>query len=352
MKALLAALRGQAQKRQVCWLMRQAGRYLPEYRALRQEAGDFMTLALTPKMAAEVTLQPLRRFGMDGAILFSDILMVPYGLGLSVEFAAGEGPVVSPVKSGADVSRLEKALTGFVPGRLSPVFEALQLLESKVGEATLLGFAGAPWTVVTYMVEGGSSREFTKTFAMMRQKPKVFAQLMAVVEMATIEYLSAQIRAGAEAVQIFDSWASAVKDVDEFSRWCVEPTLRIAAALQERHPDAPVIAFPRGVAQVKLKQFGKASKGLVRGLGLGYDTPLEKCRTLLQDTGLCLQGNYAPDRLAGFTPAQVYDEVQAMCRVMQGYDGGYIANLGHGVVPGTPVENVAAFVRAVHDFKR
>lgn len=346
MKKLLAHLHGTTGVKPGCWLMRQAGRYLPEYRALRAEAGDFMRLALNPQMAAEVTMQPLRRFGMDGAILFSDILMVPYGLGVGLEFAQGEGPVLEAVKSAADVVRLEKALQGFGRGRISPVFETLQILGEKVGEATLLGFAGAPWTVVTYMVEGGSSRSFEKTFAMMRQKPKVFAHLMAVVEIATVEYLSKQIEAGAEAVQIFDSWASALKDKDEFETWCVAPNLRIVAALQERYPDVPVIAFPRGVNLAQLKMFGKEAEGLVKGISLGHSHSMDQITTALKGRALCLQGNYSPERLAQLPAVEVYREVKEMCAAMQGWTGGYIANLGHGVLPVTPVENVAAFVRA------
>lgn len=347
MKRIVAQLNGVVDAKPACWLMRQAGRYLPEYRALRAEAGDFMRLALNPKMAAEVTMQPLRRFGMDGAILFSDILMVPYGLGMKVEFAAGEGPVLEAVKTVADVEKLEKALKGFTRGRVSPVFETVQILNEKVGDATLLGFAGAPWTVVTYMVEGGSSRSFEKTFAMMRQKPRVFAHLMAVVEVATVEYLSKQIEAGAEAVQIFDSWASALKDKDEFETWCVAPNLRIVAALQERYPEVPVIAFPRGVSLAQLKLFGKEAEGLVKGIGLGHSHSLSQMTTALKGRSLCLQGNYSPERLAQLPAAEVYREVKAMCMAMRDWQGGYIANLGHGVLPITPVENVAAFVRAV-----
>jgi uroporphyrinogen decarboxylase len=196
------------------------------------------------------------------------------------------------------------------------------------------------------MVEGGSSRSFEKTFAMMRQKPKVFAHLMAVVEVATVEYLSKQIEAGAEAVQIFDSWASALKDSEEFETWCVAPNLRIAAALQERFPEVPVIAFPRGVNLGQLKVFGKEAEGLVSCVGLGHSHGLGQMMTALKGRALCLQGNYSPERLAQLPAAEVYREVKDMCAAMQGWQGGYIANLGHGVLPVTPVENVAAFVRA------
>lgn len=346
MKRLVAQLNGVKGAKDACWLMRQAGRYLPEYRALRAEAGGFLQLALNPKMAAEVTMQPIRRFGMDGAILFSDILMVPYGLGVGLEFAQGEGPVLTPVAKGADVIALEKALPKLTQGRISPVFETLQLLESRVGEATLLGFAGAPWTVATYMIEGGSSRTFEKSFAMIRNKPRIFAQLMMVLEAATVEYLSAQINAGAEAVQIFDSWASAVKNPAEFKAWCLEPTLRIAEALEQRHPGVPVIAFPRGISLTQLKKFAKGTEGTVQGLSLGHSHGLTEMLAVLEGRQLCLQGNYDPERLAGQSAETVYREVKQMCALAKGWPGGYIANLGHGVLQTTPVENVAAFVRA------
>lgn len=305
-----------------------------------------MKLALNPQMAAEVTMQPIRRFGMDGAILFSDILMVPYGLDVDVQFAQGEGPVLKPVWTGSDVAAVEKALGKFGRGRINPVFETLQLLESRVGDTTLLGFAGAPWTVVTYMVEGGSSRTFERTFAMMRHKPRIFAQLMAVVVAATVEYLSLQIRAGAEAVQIFDSWASAVKNPAEFNLWCLAPVLRIAEALEQQHPGVPVIAFPRGVSLAQLKRFGKATQDTVKGLSLGHSHDLAEMMAVLNGQKLCLQGNYSPERLAQLPAADIYREVKEMCAQAKLWQGGYIANLGHGILPHTPVENVAAFVRA------
>lgn len=345
-KPLLAQLAHTPEAKPCCWLMRQAGRYLPEYRALRAQAGDFMRLALNPRLATEVTLHPLRRFGVDGAILFSDILMVPYGLGVGLEFATGEGPLLTPIETMEDVQRLYKTMPSLVNGRITPVFETLERLRPEVGEAALIGFAGAPWTVVTYMVEGGSSRDFTKTRTMMREKPVVFSALMAVVEEATVLYVDAQIKAGAEVVQLFDSWAGALVEEADFEAWCMQPLYRIAQALRLKHPQVPLITFPKGISEAFMMRLVTHTQGLFQGLGVGYDRKMTDVRQGFEGQLLCLQGNYSPERLATLSADQVYQEVKEMTASMQGWSGGYIANLGHGVVPATPVENVAAFVRA------
>src|SRR5205085_698175 len=241
-KTLLRALRGETLQRPPWWLMRQAGRYLPEYRALRATAPDFVSFCLTPRLAAEATLQPIRRFGMDAAILFADILLVPQALGQRLEFG-DEGPALEPIAESAGIAGLR--LDGLA-ARLEPVCETIRLSRTGLPDQTaLIGFAGSPWTVATYMVEGGATRDFRRVKSWAYRDPSGFAALIDVIAEATIAYLSAQIAAGAEAVQLFDSWAGVLSET-EFQRWVIDPTRHIVEALQARHPMVPIIGFPRG----------------------------------------------------------------------------------------------------------
>lgn len=315
--------------------MRQAGRYLPEYRALRGRVGGFLELCYTPELAAEITLQPVRRFGMDGAILFADILLIADALGCRVAFVEGEGPKLEPVQNGASVARLsDRALHH----RLAPVYETLERLAAVPGEAALIGFAGAPWTVAAYMVEGHGSKEFAAARAFAWRDPDAFGRLIDILTRATADYLLAQIRAGAEVVQLFDSWAGVLPE-PEFVRWCQEPAAAIVREIRRARPEVPVIAFPRG-AGARYGEFARA----VRPDAVGLDTSVSPAWARAELDGFCLQGNLDPVALL------VGGEVlrNETDRVLGALDRGpFIFNLGHGVLPETDPASVAALVEQV-----
>jgi uroporphyrinogen decarboxylase len=338
-KPVLRALAGESLPRPPWWLMRQAGRYLPEYRTIRAKARDFVGLCLTPALAAEATLQPVRRFGMDAAILFSDILMVPYALGQRLEYREGEGPVLDPVRDGAGLRRL--AAAGLVE-RLQPVFETVRRVKPALPPQTaLIGFAGAPWTLATYMVEGGGSRDFRHVKGWAWRDPQGFAALIERLVIATTDFLAAQIAAGAEAVQLFDSWAGVLPEA-EFARFVTAPTRRIVAALKGRFPDVPVIGFPRGAG---LLYPGYVAETGVDGVGLDTAVPASWAESGLP-AHIARQGNLDPMLLlVGGEP--MAEAVGAMRRQLARRP--WIFNLGHGVVPETPPENVAFLARLLAD---
>lgn len=340
-KPLLAALCGQQTPTIPFWLMRQAGRYLPEYRELRKSAGSFLNLCLAPDQAARITLQPIERYGMDGAILFSDILIVPYGLGQSLAFKEGEGPVLEPIRDAAGLARLSD--TGF-HDRVAPVYETVRLVKAALPSAvTMLGFAGSPWTVASYMVEGGTSRDFDAVKRFAFTDPTGFQKLIDLVVETTISYLAAQIEAGAEAVQLFDSWCGVLAET-EFDRWVIAPNKAIVTALNARFPHIPVIAFPRG-AGLNYERFAKA----VGPDALGLDTmvPLEAALKLQQ---ICaVQGNLDP--LALLAGGEAMDS--AVRRLLDGLGRApYVFNLGHGVMQETPPDHVARLTTLIRDHGR
>jgi len=340
-KLLLAALRGERVERVPFWFMRQAGRYLPEYRQLRAEANGFMELCLNPNLATEVTLQPLRRFNMDGAILFSDILMVPHGLGVRVWFEEGEGPKLEALDPSGRLPGFDRATFS---ARLAPVYETVARIAARLSaETTLIGFAGAPWTVATYMIEGGSSREFARTKSWAFQDPVAFDRLIELLVDATIEHVSAQIAAGAEAVQLFDSWASALP-ARAFERWSIKPTQAIVQALRTRHAGVPIIGFPR-LAGAGYEAF-VAQTG-VDAVSLDPTVPLAWARSTLQSK-VALQGNLDPQMLVvGGDP--MISEAGAILESLA--HGPFVFNLGHGVVPETPPEHVAQLSETVRAFR-
>ncbi len=320
------------------WLMRQAGRYLPEYRQVRASVSSFLELCYTPALAAEVTLQPIRRYGFDAAILFSDILVVPDALGQDVRFVEGEGPRLDAITSADGLSRLDPAATG---GKFGRVYETVARLRQDLPrETALIGFCGAPWTVATYMVGGQGSSDQAAARTLAYRDPQAFARLIDIVTDASIDYLDGQVRAGADVLQIFDSWAGNLPD-DEFDKWVVAPTRRIVAELKRRHPGTPIIGFPRGA--------GANAEGYVRETGvegLGCDTamPLREMRALADGSGVVVQGNLDPLLLATGGPAfeaRVRETLEAMRGVP------FIFNLGHGIVPHTPPEHVARLVELV-----
>ncbi len=334
-KPLLRALAGEAVSRVPWWLMRQAGRYLPEYREVRARAKDFVALCLTPTLTTELTLQPVRRYGMDAAILFSDILMLPYALGQGVSFRDGEGPVLDPVADNSRVAQLKKA---GATGRLEPVFDAVRRVTAALGsETALIGFAGAPWTVATYMVEGGTSRDFRRVKAWAYRDPEGFAALIEILVETTIELLSAQISAGAEIVQLFDSWAGVLPEA-AFAQWVTAPTKGIVAALKSRHPDCPIIGFPRG-AGLLYEQY--AAKTGIDAVGLDTSVPTGFACAKLRPLAV-VQGNLDPVLLLTGGVA-LETAVRKMRRDFAG--GPWVFNLGHGVLPETPTENVAMLAR-------
>jgi uroporphyrinogen decarboxylase len=336
-KSFLAVLSGQAISPPPIWLMRQAGRYLPEYKVLRAQSKNFLDFCFRPELAIEATLQPIRRFGLDAAILFSDILTVPWALGQKVEFLEGEGPKLEPIQTASDIGRLNSA---DVIERLAPVYQTVTGVAAALPRQTaLIGFAGAPWTVAAYMVEGHGSRDFivAKTFGMAR--PDLFDNILDIVTAATIEHLSAQIAAGAEAVQLFDSWAGVLAE-SEFRRWVITPTRRIADALRTRHPGVPLIGFPRGAGGL-LADYAKETH--VGAVGLDTQVPLGWALGSLPLT-LPVQGNLDPVALVAGGQA-LRDGVRTILDRARGRP--LIFNLGHGVPQTTPPDHVAELVRLV-----
>lgn len=328
-KLLLTALRGGATPRPPLWLMRQAGRYLPEYRAVRAEVGGFLDLCYAPALAEEVTLQPIRRFGFDAAILFSDILLLPHAMGVGVRFVEGEGPRLDPLRDAAAI----EALRGGELDRLEPVYETLRRLRRSLpAETALIGFAGAPWTLAAYMVEGGGSRDFAVARTFARRQPKAFAGLIDRLVQAIVEFLDLQIRSGAEAVQLFDSWAGVLPPT-ELEAWCIRPARTIAAELRRRHPGVPVIFFPRGIG---IGYLDFARKVAPDALGLDTTVPIDWAAASLPQ-GICLQGNLDPILLLEGGEAML-GEAGAIVAAMRRRP--HVFNLGHGVLPQTEPDAV------------
>ena len=335
-KPLLATVLGEKQERPPIWIMRQAGRYLPEYREIRSHTKNFLELCYTPDLATEVTLQPLRRFDLDAAILFSDILVIPDALGQSVRFEQGEGPVLDPVSvdSIAGLGMEKDPLQ-----HLAPVLETVRRLRAALApEKTLIGFCGSPWTVATYMIGGrGSSDQATaRLFAL--HHPEAFAALLDILVDTSINYLVAQFEAGADVVQLFESWALNLDD-DAFASRVIEPNRRIVAGVRARVPNAPIIGFPRGAAG-NLARY--AAETGVNAMGIDYATPLEFAAALPKT--LPLQGNLDPLRLVA-GGQQLDERIDAILTAFA--DRPHIFNLGHGIVPETPIEHVARLVDRV-----
>lgn len=333
-KVFLRTLAGEATPRPPVWLMRQAGRYLPEYREVRAGAGGFLDLCYTPDLAVEVTLQPIRRFGFDAAILFSDILVVPDALGSEVGFVEGEGPRLIPLQGGADLARLSPAR---LHDHLAPVYETIRRLRRDLPpETALIGFAGAPWTLAAYMIEGGGSKDFLRARETARREPSMFGRLVDLLTEAVIAYLREQLRSGAEALQLFDSWAG-VLPPDERARWSTAPLKRIVDALRG---EAPVLCFPRGIGAAYA-----AFAAEVRPQGLSLDTTVDPAWAASAiPKGVCLQGNLDPALLVTGGEAML-EGANAIREALKGRP--HVFNLGHGVLPHTPPEHVAALVRAL-----
>ena len=342
-KLLLAALKGEMTERIPFWFMRQAGRYLPEYRALRATTKGFLDLCFTPEKAAEVTLQPLRRFKMDGAILFSDILVIPYAMGVDVQFAEGEGPIVGIT----DTEEKIQAMTlDTVRAKLAPVAETVRLVKKDLpAEATLIGFAGGPWTVACYMLQGKSGKEFLAARKFALQRPDLMSKLIAKLTTATIDYLRMQIDAGAEAIQIFDSWAGLLTPA-QFQHWVSAPTRLIVEELGKSHPHIPVIGFPKG-AGLNLREYAKHTA--VNCIGIDQHMPIEYGAACRETSTQAVQGNLDPLLLAFDKDGALQETFNILTKLRA---TPAIFNVGHGFIPETPIEHVAAIAEMVHAWRR
>ncbi len=337
-KTILKALAGETQATPPIWMMRQAGRYLPEYRATRAKAGDFLSLCYTPELAAEVTLQPIRRYGFDAAILFADILLVPQALGADLWFVTGEGPRLSTITDRTGVDALKPVAD--IHETLAPIYETVRILSAELPkETTLIGFAGMPWTVATYMIAGRGTPDQGPAHALKDSSRPVFEALMARIEEATIEYLSAQIDAGAEVVKLFDSWAGSLKGAD-FADFALAPAQRIIAALKARHPGIPVIAFPREAGD-NYVGFAKATGADC--VAIDNSVSADWAAKHVQIDG-CVQGNLKPSLLVSGGQALI-DETRRIVDAFR--DGAHIFNLGHGITPDADPDNVTRMIEAV-----
>ena len=336
---LLDTLNGANRPERPVWLMRQAGRYLPEYRALRAQKGGFLNLVEDSEAAAEITLQPIRRFGFDGAILFSDILIVPYAMGQNLEFLVGEGPRLSP-------PLVDRALEDLraVPERFAPIYETVRRVRAGLdADRTLLGFAGSPWTVATYMVAGEGSRDHHATRALAYRDPSAFQAIIDAIGDVTLDYLAGQIVAGAEAVQLFDSWSGSLAPA-EFERWVIAPTARLAAALRQRFPHVPVIGFPKG-AGAKLAAYARETGVSAVGLDETID-PVWAHRELPE--GMPVQGNFDPVLLEAGGP-MIEQRALAILNALAGRP--HVFNLGHGIGQHTPIEHIEQLLGVVRSWR-
>lgn len=340
MNALIVKqLKGERTQTRPIWLMRQAGRYLPEYRALRAEKGGFLELVYDSEAAAEITIQPLRRFGFDAAILFADILMIPHAMGQDLAFLAGEGPHLSPKMVDHDLCSLEA-----VPQRLDPIYQTVRLVRHMLDndydqQRALLGFAGSPWTVATYMVHGQGSKDQAEARLMAYQDPQAFAALIDAITAQTIDYLSGQIQAGVDAVQLFDSWSGSLSPT-QFERWVIAPNAKIVAALKQRHPGVPIIGFPKG-AGGKLPAYARETGVDALGIDETVD-PVWAHASLPAD--MPVQGNLDP--LALLEGGGELD--RAVANILAAFaDRPHIFNLGHGIIKETPIAHVEKLLTLV-----
>ncbi len=339
-KTVLRALAGETLPTPPIWMMRQAGRYLPEYKATRAQAGDFLSLCYNPELAAEVTLQPIRRYGFDASILFADILLLPQALGADLWFVTGEGPRLSTITSAAELQALKPV--DAIHDTLSPIYETIKILTHELpSDTTLIGFAGAPWTVATYMIAGQGTPDQGPAHALKDGNREVFEALLDIITHGTIEYLSQQITAGVEVVKLFDSWAGSLMG-DDFENYSIKPMAQIVAALKTRHPDTPIIAFPRGA--------GAKYVGLHAAIGadcIAVDDGVDAAWVAQNvQTGGCVQGNLKSSHMVTGGAALV-SETRRICDALKG--GPHIFNLGHGITPDADPENVQLMIDTVRN---
>lgn len=339
-KSILRALAGEAQATPPVWMMRQAGRYLPEYRATREQAGDFLSLCYNSDLATEVTLQPIRRYGFDAAILFADILLLPQALGADLWFVTGEGPRLSTITGPDDLSKLSGP--DDIHETLGPIYQTVaNLSEALPKETTLIGFAGAPWTVATYMIAGRGTPDQAPAHALLQEDRATFSALIDLITEGTVTYLSRQIEAGAEVVKIFDSWAGSLKGQD-FADFCIKPHQRIVSALRALHPDTPIIGFPRGAGQMYIDYVDEVP---IEGVAIDTDLSTEWAATHLQPK-TCVQGNLNQSLLVTGGDKLVTETR----RIVQTLGSGpHIFNLGHGITPDADPDNVHVMLDAIRE---
>jgi len=339
-RTVIDVLKGETVSPPPVWMMRQAGRYLPEYREARQKAGSFLDLCYNPDLAVEVTLQPIRRFGFDAAILFSDILVVPHALGRDLRFEEGHGPQMTPITVD-EIERLDEAMFHV---NLAPVYESVRRLRSELpGQTALLGFCGAPWTVATYMIAGHGTPDQAPARLFAYRHPEAFERLLERLADCSAEYLIRQIAAGADAVQIFDSW-SGVLDEASFEKFSIAPVARMVERVRKAFPDVPVIGFPKGAGSLYDRY--RESTG-VTALGLDWSVPLSQAKRL-QKAG-AVQGNLDPLRLVAGGKA-LDDGVDAILTALA--DGPLVFNLGHGITPDAPIRNVERMLDRIGKVRR
>lgn len=339
-KTILRALKGEVLPTPPVWMMRQAGRYLPEYRATRAKAGDFLSLCYNPELAAEVTLQPIRRYGFDAAILFADILLLPQALGADLWFVTGEGPRLSTITGAEGFARLKTK--DDIHETLNPVYETVSILSEELPkETTLIGFAGAPWTVATYMIAGRGTKDQGPAHALKAEDRETFVKIIDLLTVSTIEYLSKQVEAGAEVVKIFDSWAGSLKGQD-FEDFAVEPARKIIAEMKARFPGLPVIAFPREAGEGYIGFHEKTGADCV---ALDNSITPEWGAEHVQVSG-CVQGNLASSHMVTGGQALI-DETRHVVKAFS--KGPHIFNLGHGITPDADPENVALMVETIRN---
>ncbi len=339
-KKILRALAGETLETPPIWMMRQAGRYLPEYRATRAQAGDFLSLCYNCELAAEVTLQPIRRYGFDAAILFADILLLPQALGVDLWFETGEGPRMSTTTTQAEFDQLRSVSD--IHETLNPIYETVRILRQELPqETTLIGFAGAPWTVATYMIAGRGTKDQGPAHALKAENRAVFSQIIDLLTQSTIEYLAAQIDAGAEVVKIFDSWAGSLTGQD-FHDFALEPARKITAAIKSRYPSVPVIAFPR---EAKENYIGFAKATGADCVAIDNSVSAEWVAQNVQVDG-CVQGNLASSHMVTGGQALV-DETRRIVRALS--NGPHIFNLGHGITPDADPDNVQIMIDTVRE---
>lgn len=322
------------------WIMRQAGRYLPEYLEIRSGVNNFLDLCYNPKLASEVTLQPIRRFGFDGAIIFSDILVIPDALGIDVKFVKGEGPKLSKIDKNFNLEKLKQSN---IESHLKPVFEALELTKSKLPtDKALIGFSGCPFTLACYMIEGGGSKNFENTRKLALEDEEFFQNLINILTDSIITYLSLKIKHGADIIKLFDSWAG-ILPPNDLQKWVINPAKKIVSELKKLHPDVPIICFPKGIGANYL-EFSKQ----VNCDGLAIDQTLNKKwvkENLQINNNITIQGNLDNFLLAFGTKKEIEKEVLDILEIFS--DKSFIFNLGHGILPQTPVENVEFVVNLV-----